>query len=246
MKIFFGILGAGAFGGALSWAYSITLGLPLHLGGTGAVLLSILLGAGAALVGVYVLANTDLSQVGRALAFAVLCGFSWQIIYQAGQSTVNRLQAKDAVASSAKNTEIITQQLAAAPAAKKDEVVKELAGQTTSLLTAAEKADSKEAEKKATSVSISALQALGQTPPAASPQVSAAAEQIAAVAIDTGNRPVAKKAIETLAARGASDPAVKGALQRIETVARRISDDADIANLARTALKPPPGTERQR
>ncbi|HEV3458179.1 MAG TPA: hypothetical protein VHG32_16560 [Thermoanaerobaculia bacterium] len=245
MKIFFGILGAGAFGGALSWVYSITLGLPLHLGGTVAVLASILLGAGAAVLGVYVLANTDLGQVGHALAFAVLCGFSWQIIYQAGQSTVNRLQARDTVASGAKSTEITAQQLAAAPAAKKDEVAKELAGQTTSLLTAAEKADSKEAEKKAASVSISALQALGQTPPSASPQASAAAEQIAEVALDTGNGPVAKKAIETLAARGVSDPAAKGALQRIETVARRNSAE-DIANLARTALKPPSGTERQR
>src|SRR5258708_6716712 len=241
MKIFLGILGAGAFGGALSWVYSITLGLPLHLQGVYAVLASILLGAGAALFGVYLLANTDLRNVAHALVFAVLCGFAWQIVYEAASSMLSRQAARDQVASDAKSTEKIAHQLGAAPVSKKDEVVKDLAGQTTSLLTAAEKADSKEAEKKAASVSISALQALGQSPPSASPQASAAAEQIAAVALGTGNGAVAKKAIETLAARGVSDPAVKGALERIETVARRNSDE-DTANLARTALvqQPPP------
>jgi len=67
--------GAGALGGVLSWIYSAATGSQLELGWFGSLLASVLLGGGAAVLGVYLIAKTDLSATLHALAFAMACGF---------------------------------------------------------------------------------------------------------------------------------------------------------------------------
>lgn len=51
---------------------------------------STVLGTGAAFVGVYVIANTDTRDFLRCLGFALLCGFSWKPVYDAGSALVNQ------------------------------------------------------------------------------------------------------------------------------------------------------------
>jgi hypothetical protein len=59
-----------------------------------------ILGALAALVGVYLIANTDRKALPRCVVFALMCGFVWQPVIQAGRSLItNQMTSKDAEAS---------------------------------------------------------------------------------------------------------------------------------------------------
>ncbi len=84
------ILIFGAFGGALSWVYAVTIGQPLQTNLLLSLAASTVLGTGAAFVGVYVIANTDTRAFLRCLGFALLCGFSWKPVYDAGSALVNQ------------------------------------------------------------------------------------------------------------------------------------------------------------
>jgi hypothetical protein len=79
------VAAAGAVGGALSWIYSAAVGQTL-LPWYSRLPASILCGAGASIVAVYVLANSDLrgkQSFVRGLAFALVCGFAWKPVYDA-------------------------------------------------------------------------------------------------------------------------------------------------------------------
>jgi hypothetical protein len=234
MKDFYGILGAGAFGGALSWLWSITLGAPLKLQPTVAAIASIILGAGASVIGVYLIANTDRKDIGRALAFAILCGFSWQIVYEAGSSTLDRRDARADVQQASSSVQENARELTTAPEAKKTEVVQDLVGNATVLLQASEHADSEEANKAAVTGAISALNAIensstGATPP----NTTTAVEQIATTALESGHEEVAKRAIATLS-RSDMTPADAVALEKIAVIAEK--RDPATAQLARRAI----------
>jgi len=84
------ILIFGGIGGFLSWVYTVTMGKPIALIWYYAIPASIFLGTGAAFVGVYVIAHSDTRAVMRCLGFALLCGFSWKPIYDAGSALVNQ------------------------------------------------------------------------------------------------------------------------------------------------------------
>jgi len=64
-----------------------------------AVPLCIILGTAAALVAVYVVTPTDVTKTGKLIGFAVLCGFLWKPVLDAGRVTLNRsLKTKSAPA----------------------------------------------------------------------------------------------------------------------------------------------------
>src|SRR5689334_7730374 len=91
------IAGAGAIGGVLSWLS--TVASSGHLGNLttmSAVLACILLGAGAAFIGVYVIANTDRRDFIHCFAFAVLCGFAWRVVYEGGEAMLSKREAGSA------------------------------------------------------------------------------------------------------------------------------------------------------
>jgi hypothetical protein len=127
------ILTAGAAGGFLSWVYAFAFGQPLPLHGGFAVPACVALGIGAAFIGVYVIANTDTSAFLRAAGFALLCGFSWKPIYDAGSALItqhtNERQAQTSAAVCAKRLD----ELQHAPAA---EVTAKVTEATTSAVTA--------------------------------------------------------------------------------------------------------------
>lgn len=85
------VLGVGAIGGALSWVFAVTIGVPPVLSHWWlAVPAAMLLGAGAAYIGVYLLASSDTAQVHRCLAFALLCGVAWKPVWDAGTALVDQ------------------------------------------------------------------------------------------------------------------------------------------------------------
>ena len=63
---------AGAAGGFVSWIYSITVGVPFALPGALAIITCCILGAAAALISVYMVANSEVSNIPRLIAFSVL------------------------------------------------------------------------------------------------------------------------------------------------------------------------------
>jgi hypothetical protein len=87
---------SGAFGGFVFWllaAYAQTtvfVGFPV----SGQIGASVVLGAAAAAVGVYILTASDVTQV-KTLVFAMLCGIAWQPVLQAGIATVQSISNKD-------------------------------------------------------------------------------------------------------------------------------------------------------
>ena len=92
------VLVAGAIGGFLSWIYAQTFGEAMALVWYLAVPASMLFGTGAAFIGVYLLANVDTSALLRCLAFALLCGFLWMPVFDAGKALVfQEVRVKDAV-----------------------------------------------------------------------------------------------------------------------------------------------------
>ncbi|HEY0160039.1 MAG TPA: hypothetical protein VGF28_22320 [Thermoanaerobaculia bacterium] len=238
MKEFYGILGAGAFGGALSWLWSITLGAPLKLEPAVAAIASVILGAGASVIGVYLIANTDRKDIGRALAFAILCGFSWQIVYEAGSSTLERREARENVQQASANVTETAKQLNGAAEEKKTELVQDLVGDATVLLKASGQADSKEAEQKAVTGALSALDAIEESGQGTKPEsTTTAVEEIATTALESGHQEVAHKAIETLSTGGVT-LADKVALEKIAVIAEEKNDPAT-ARIARRAILRP-------
>lgn len=82
------VLLVGGAGGALSWLFTLAAGLPrVVTPWWAAAAIGIPLGAGAAFVGVY-LANSSPAPPARCLAFALLCGFSWRPVLEAGSAVV--------------------------------------------------------------------------------------------------------------------------------------------------------------
>lgn len=91
MKKFWFWLGAtGAAGGVVSWLYSMTVGTPLRSSVLIALGASVVFGATAAFFGAF-LANTAPEPASRALLFALLCGFAWHPVLDAGRAYAARL-----------------------------------------------------------------------------------------------------------------------------------------------------------
>ena len=79
---------AGAAGGLLSWLYSYitTFALPLGITPWFGIPVSIIFGAAASIFGVYLVANTDRTQLTRCLSFALLCGMFWHPVIKASEN----------------------------------------------------------------------------------------------------------------------------------------------------------------
>lgn len=92
------VLISGGFGGIGSWAFTAMGGSTYGLGLWAALPLSIILGAMAALVAVYIIVPADVSKIPRLIAFAALTGFLWKPVLDAGRIVitdrieVNRVQ----------------------------------------------------------------------------------------------------------------------------------------------------------
>ena len=79
---------AGGIGGFLAWVSAGFIGSSMPFGPILAIPGSIVLGMGAAIIGVYLIAHSDTRLFMRCLAFAMMCGFCWKPIYDAGSAAI--------------------------------------------------------------------------------------------------------------------------------------------------------------
>jgi hypothetical protein len=85
------VLGAGAFGGLVSWAYTILAGTTtFQVSYALAVVLCVILGIAAAFIAVYLLTPTDTSQTRKLMAYAILCGFMWKPVLDGGSLLIKQ------------------------------------------------------------------------------------------------------------------------------------------------------------
>ena len=82
------VAGAGGLGGLLYWVYSEAIKTPLGLGWFGSPVASLFLGMGAGVLGVYLIAKTDMSAQLHALAFAMACGLAWRPVLEGAGAAV--------------------------------------------------------------------------------------------------------------------------------------------------------------
>ena len=133
----FWVVVCGAAGGLLSGFYGVYVEEASPAGYGLKWLYSCFLGMGSAFVGVFLLANSDVSSSGslrRTLAFALMCGFAWRPVLEAGTALVKKHVRDDQLSEQIRAHEEELTQAASAPVA--------IAGTTAELLRDAERVDS--------------------------------------------------------------------------------------------------------
>ncbi len=80
----------GSFGGLLVWLSGMWIGRSVHLNVWADPIVSIVLGGGASVVFVFLIANTDRTDRVRLLALALLSGFFWEPVWEASRALVDR------------------------------------------------------------------------------------------------------------------------------------------------------------
>lgn len=231
------VLLAGAFGGFVSYFYSMTLGTKLPFPSLAVGLLACaVLGAAAGMIGVYLIANSDRRDTMRCLAFALICGISWKLVIEAGQGMITRHDAE-------KRADVYAQQAEATvhAVAKNPEKATELAAATSGLLDASKESADPDRKAQAEEQSVKAIDALNQASPQASKESTDAVAQIAVAALQSDSPEVAQKAVASLKSQPLTEDRIQ-ALTAIANAAHR-SRRSDIA---RAAMVPPqPQTQSQ-
>ncbi|NET58807.1 MAG: hypothetical protein F6K47_22455 [Symploca sp. SIO2E6] len=104
MKNLINIAILGAIGGFIGVLFNLWLGNPSRFNIPLDLLVASLLGAGASLIFVFLIANTDRSDTARLLTLALLGGFAWQPVWEGSLNAVNKsveqnnvIQAEDAI-----------------------------------------------------------------------------------------------------------------------------------------------------
>ncbi len=209
----------GAVGGGLSWLFTIAGGGHLaNLSTTQAVLTSFVLGAGAGFIGVYVVANSDRRDLVRCLAFAVLCGFAWRVIYEGGESMLSKRAAGNDAVAGAEKTESLAQQITTNTAAPPPPAqVTALGAAATDSLHAAARSGDPDVKQQAAAASSKAIDVLAKN---TQPEAADSAAHIATTAVQNDQPDVAVHAIVALKT-GPQTAAKIQALQEIESAARQ-------------------------
>lgn len=164
------VFASGAIGGLVAWVLEESTGGHLF---PWSPLLSIaaalLLGGVAAGIGVYVLAKTDLRQLGGALFFALLCGIFFKPVLKAGKDFVGGAVARSEALSTAgdvqKSTSELSQSIGAGAPAKVEESVKKVADVTADLLDKSANVPDSDAKKSLETKSAEAVEALSTAAP---------------------------------------------------------------------------------
>ncbi|HXX46454.1 MAG TPA: hypothetical protein VEJ38_17160 [Candidatus Acidoferrales bacterium] len=110
------VTGFGAAGGFLAWLLMKSTGGNLFVNWNwyASVPTAIVFGAAAAWIGVFVLANTDMSNQARGFAFALLCGIFFKPVIQGGYSFVVGAVSQAQAQSSASTVQDASKSLASA------------------------------------------------------------------------------------------------------------------------------------
>jgi hypothetical protein len=121
----------GAIGGALSWACNyLWLGHVAHVSAWIDPVISTGLGAGAGVIYVFLLANTDRGDGPRLLALALLAGFFWEPVLQAGSALIERQMEQETIGTAQAEIEeaiLLARGIAAAPREQQPALIDEIA-----------------------------------------------------------------------------------------------------------------------
>jgi hypothetical protein len=163
----------GAVGGVFSWACnSLWLGHEAHVSVWIDPLVSSGLGAGAGVIYVFLLANTDRGDGPRLFALALLAGFFWEPVLQAGSALIEREQDQEQVSRAHAEIEEalgLARELAAAPREQQLALVAEIARNLNETAVLAAEIDSLrglEQVSAATGELVRELEVLSRAPPA--------------------------------------------------------------------------------
>jgi hypothetical protein len=191
------VLQSGAGGGLVSWAFTIISGSTFGLSLWAALPLSIILGAAAALIAVYVVIPADVTKTGKLIAFALLCGFLWKPVLDAGKIVITqRLEASDTKAEVQKNVAA----LRSAPPAAVPAKAHQAADAASELLRTGNRLDNPSIAKEASEQATQAVNAIAQTSTVDPAAATVALQQISAAAANSDNRDVAALADRRIAA----------------------------------------------
>ncbi|HEV2720393.1 MAG TPA: hypothetical protein VG323_10280 [Thermoanaerobaculia bacterium] len=184
------VIGAGAGGGLVSWAFTLMTGATFGLNTWEALPLCLVLGMGSALAAVYVITPTDVSQTARLIGYAVLCGFLWKPVLDAGRIVITEKIHADQTSADLKArvselNSATAQPQVAAPAA---------ADNASELLRTAHKIDNPDLRDKAATQATDAVNAIAATSTADPATATAALSQIRIAAEKTNQPNVARLA----------------------------------------------------
>jgi hypothetical protein len=223
---------AGATGGFVGWVYAEVAGHRMDLAPPWAIAASIVLGAGATLIGV-MLANPDRTDLLRAVAFAFACGVFWRPVYEAGAAYIARLPEVKREAKAADAAKHLDETLAGLSALPPDSpgapTRVALAGRATAgLLAAAGKlkdADLRAEYEKRAAVAVEAI-ARVEVP---AEQKAAALSEVGRQAAESGQTDVAVEAMRGLDAAVVTLPSPKLQALRDRTLTE-LQGSADAKN----------------
>lgn len=192
------VLAAGAGGGLLSWAFTIvtenaTFGLSIWE----ALPLCVILGMGAAVVAVYVITPTDTSKTAQLIGYAVLCGFLWKPVLDAGRVLVNQhIEAAQRSATLATHVDAIKTALTPAAAVAK---ANDAADGAVELIHTATRVDNPALQQRVTTQATAAVNAIAETSTADAPAATISLDKVKKAAELSGNIEVANFAEGKLA-----------------------------------------------
>jgi len=183
------VIGAGAGGGLVSWAFTIMTGASFGLDKWSALPLCVVLGMGAALAGVYVITPTDVKQTGRLIGFAVLCGFLWKPVFDSGRAVITeKIQADQTSADLKSHVSELKRATTPPQIATSSHIT---ADNASELLRTADRIDSPDLQKQAASQATDAVNAIAITSTADPLSATAALNQIRTAAEKADEQDVA-------------------------------------------------------
>jgi hypothetical protein len=187
------VLGAGAGGGLVSWAFTIMTGATFGLGPWLALPMCVILGTAAALIAVYVITPTDTSKTGRLIGYAVLCGFLWKPVLDAGRVLISqRIEAAQTAASVKKSVDELKTATPQTSTAAVGEKAHDVADQAAELLRSSDRLDNPRLEKQATERATAAVDAIALTSTADPEAAKLALTEIRKAAEDSNNGELAQ------------------------------------------------------
>lgn len=222
------VVSFGAAGGLIAWVLQKSTGgqlLPWKW--YAAIPAALLLGGGAAGVGVYVLAKTDLKQVGNALFFALLCGVFFDPVWKAGSDFIGGAVAQAKATSAAEETATATGELDKSVSTASGEQVKvevtNASEAATNLIRQAARVPDENLRKELQKKSSRAVDSIALAAPKAPDATIENLQRIGEEAKRTGQGNVTVRVLDSLhrIATSTSDPEIQRKAQEAARVLRR-------------------------
>jgi hypothetical protein len=200
---------AGAVGGLTSWLLQWRAGLtPFQKPAIFGIPALVVVGAVAAVLGVYLIANSDTTELRHTLAFALVCGIFWQPVFDAAKLYVThsvtehqasaQAQANDTLSASAKVQD---------PAGIKSKVA-DVAAITAQVLGRAPSVQDTDLKDKVVAQSNQSIEAIGKASDKAPQQAIQSLQAIGEAAVQSGQTDVARPALGQLSTIEAQNPSV--------------------------------------